>query len=146
MVQASISIFFSDNNYIDKKIDQIILEQVPCLRNFMKKWQPFWTNGHHFLCRQKNIMSNRMCTTLVLSSKFCTDIIFSLGNMKLFVSFFHITAVKRCHSQIVLNTNCTPTYLYGFIIPQKDVKGDSYVIIALKTSISTHNFFYYDVR
>jgi hypothetical protein len=33
----------------------------------------------------------------------------------------------------------------GFIIPQKDVKGDSYVIIALKTSISTHNFFYYDV-
>jgi hypothetical protein len=29
--------FFSDINYIDKKIDQIILEQVPCLRNFMKK-------------------------------------------------------------------------------------------------------------
>ena len=29
--------FFSDTNYIDKKIDQIILEQVPCLRNFMKK-------------------------------------------------------------------------------------------------------------
>jgi hypothetical protein len=33
--------FFSDTNYIDKKIDQIILEQVPCLKNFMKKWQPF---------------------------------------------------------------------------------------------------------
>jgi hypothetical protein len=42
---------------------------------------------------------------VVLPSKFCADIIFSLGNMKLFVSFFHITAVKRCHSQIVLNTN-----------------------------------------
>ena len=37
LVQTSISIFFSDINYIDKKIDQIILEQVPCLRNFMKK-------------------------------------------------------------------------------------------------------------
>jgi hypothetical protein len=43
--------------------------------------------------------------------KILYDIIFSLGNMKLFVSFFHITAVKRCHSQIMLNTNCTPTFM-----------------------------------
>ena len=109
LVQTSISIFFSDINYIDKKIDQIILEQVPCLRNFMKKWQPFLvsTKKHHV---QQNVHN-----TVVLSSKFCTDIIFSLVNMKLFVSFFHITAVKRCHSQIVLNTNCTPTFMDSYI-------------------------------
>jgi hypothetical protein len=36
---------------------------------------------------------------VVLPSKFCADIIFSLGNMKLFVSFSHITALLRnnCH-------------------------------------------------
>ena len=71
----------------------------------MKKWPPFLvsTKKHHV---QQNVHN-----TVVLSSKFCTDIIFSLENMKLFVSFFHITAVKRCHSQIVLNTNCTPTFM-----------------------------------
>ncbi len=104
--------FFSDINYIDKKIDQIILEQVPCLRNFMKKWQPFWTKWPPFLVStKKHHVQQNVHITVVLSSKFCTDIIFSLGNMKLFVSFFHITAVKRCHSQIVLNTNCTPTFM-----------------------------------
>jgi hypothetical protein len=39
---------------------------------------------------------------VVLPSKFCVDIIFSLGNMKLFASFFHITAVKRCHSMAAI--------------------------------------------
>jgi hypothetical protein len=48
------------------------------------------TKKHHV---QQNVHN-----TVVLSSKFCTDIIFSLGNMKLFVSFFHITAVKWCHN------------------------------------------------
>jgi hypothetical protein len=85
-IMAHIAIILSENNLSD-----IIIEEIVC-RNTEQ-------NGHHFLCRQKNITSNRTCTTLVLSSKFCTDIIFSLGNMKLFVSFFHITAVKRCHSQ-----------------------------------------------
>jgi hypothetical protein len=56
--------FFCDINYIDKKIDQIILEQVPCLRNFMKKWQPF----------------------LVLT-KFCTDIIRKFTFFKITSSF-----------------------------------------------------------
>ena len=102
--------FFSDINYIDKKIAQIILEQV-FWGILWKNGSHFEQNGRHFLCRRKNITSNRMCTTLVLSSKFCTDIIFSLGNMKLFVSFFHITAVKRCRSQIMLNTNCTPNFM-----------------------------------
>jgi hypothetical protein len=54
------------------------------------KWPPFLvsTKKHHV---QQNVHN-----TVVLSSKFCMDIIFSFGNMKLFVSFFHITAVKRC--------------------------------------------------
>ena len=112
LVQTSISIFFSDINYIDTKIDQIILEQVPHLRNFMKKWWPFWTKWPPFLVSTKrHHVQQNVHNTVVLSSKFCTDIIFSLGNMKLFVSFFHITAVKWCHSQIVLNTNCTPTFM-----------------------------------
>ena len=37
MVQTYISIFFSDINYIDKKIDQIILEQVPLSEEFYEK-------------------------------------------------------------------------------------------------------------
>ena len=107
-----LSIFFSDINYIDTKIDQIILEQVPHLRNFMKKWWPFWTKWPPFLVSTKrHHVQQNVHNTVVLSSKFCTDIIFSLGNMKLFVSFFHITAVKRCQSQIVLNTKCTPTFM-----------------------------------
>ena len=106
-----LSIFFSDINYIDTKIDQIILEQVPHLRNFMKKWWPFWTKWPPFLVSTKrhHVQQNVHNTGIVF--KFCTDIIFSLGNMKLFVSFFHITAVKRCQSQIVLNTKCTPTFM-----------------------------------
>ena len=116
LVQTSISIFFSDINYIDNKNDQIILEQVPCLMNSMKKWCHFEQNGRHFLCRQKkHHVQQNVHNTVVLPSKFCVDIIFSLGNMKLFVSFFHITAVKRCHSQIVLNTNCTPTFMDSYI-------------------------------
>ena len=62
LVQTSISIFFSDINYIDKKIDQIILEQVWGI--LWKNGSHFEQNGHHFLCRQKNITSNRTCTTL----------------------------------------------------------------------------------
>ena len=94
-----------------KKLIKLSWNRFPVWGILWKNGSHFEQNGHHFLCRQKNITSNRTCTTLVLSSKFCTDIIFSLGNMKLFVSFFHITAVKRCHSQIVLNTNCTPTFM-----------------------------------
>jgi hypothetical protein len=60
---------------------------------------------------KKHHVQQNVHSTVVLSSKFCTDIIFSLENMKLFVSFFHITAVKRCQSKIVLNTNCTPTFM-----------------------------------
>jgi hypothetical protein len=73
-------------------IDQIILEQVPSVwRILWKNGGHFEQNGRHFLCRQKNITSN----------------IFSLGNMKLFVSFFHITAVKlfycpKCVSEPLL--------------------------------------------
>jgi hypothetical protein len=60
---------------------------------------------------KKHHVQQNVHNTVVLPSKFCVDIIFSLGNIKLFASFFHITAVKRCHSQIVMNTNCTPTFM-----------------------------------
>ena len=94
-----------------KKLIKLSWNRFP-VRNFMKKWQPFWTKWPPFLVStKKHHVQQNVHNTVVLSSKFCTDIIFSLENMKLFVSFFHITAVKRCHSQIMLNTNCTPTFM-----------------------------------
>jgi hypothetical protein len=61
----------SDINYIDTKIDQIILKQVPCLRNFMKKWWPFWTKWPPFLVStKKHHVQQNVHNTVVWSSKF----------------------------------------------------------------------------
>jgi hypothetical protein len=103
LVQISISIFSVTLIILIKKIIKLSWNRFPV-------WWILWKNGCHFLRRQKkHHVQQNVHNTVVLPSTFCADIIFSLGNMKLFVSFSHITAVKRCHSQIVLNTNCTPT-------------------------------------
>jgi hypothetical protein len=61
---------------IDTKIYQIILEQVPCLTNFMKKWWPFWTKWSPFLVStKKHHVQQNVHNTVLLSYTFCTDII-----------------------------------------------------------------------
>jgi hypothetical protein len=75
LVQTSISIFFSDINYIDKKIDQIILEQVkgwrfqtptPC-RKF--NWSVWYTC--RCFCFPTSMSCNHNVAVQLLKVKLC---------------------------------------------------------------------------
>jgi hypothetical protein len=115
LVQTSISIFFSDINYIDKKIDQIILEQVPCLRNFMKKMTAIlWKNDtKSFIFPKLKMISIQNFEDNTSVVHVLLDVMFFCRHKKWWPKWpsFHIST-KRCKRWFICY-NCTQNkYFY----------------------------------